>query len=54
MAAVCVVKYIPSSIRVVCLGYGITIIVEGGANTLEVIKNDLDTKRPVVLIQVRV
>ncbi|CAF0983658.1 unnamed protein product [Adineta ricciae] len=31
--------------------YGITIIVEGGANTLEVIQNDLDAKRPVVLIQ---
>ncbi|UJR11208.1 hypothetical protein I4U23_015389 [Adineta vaga] len=31
--------------------YGVTIIVEGGANTLEVIQADLGVKRPVVLLQ---
>ncbi|UJR07511.1 hypothetical protein I4U23_011800 [Adineta vaga] len=31
--------------------YGVTIIVEGGINTLEVIKNDIEEHRPIVLIQ---
>lgn len=35
-----------------CLGYPVTIIVEGGIHSLEVIENDIEKKRPVVLIQV--
>jgi hypothetical protein len=34
-------------------GYAVTIIVEGGINTLEVLENDIEAKRPFVLIQVR-
>jgi hypothetical protein len=30
--------------------YAVTIIVEGGVNTLEVIMNDLNKKRPVVIV----
>ncbi|CAF1014905.1 unnamed protein product [Adineta ricciae] len=32
-------------------GYGVTIIVEGGLNTLDVIENDIKNHRPVVLIE---
>jgi hypothetical protein len=34
-------------------GYAVTIIIEGGTNTLDVLKNDIEEKRPIVLIQVR-
>jgi hypothetical protein len=30
----------------------VTIIVEGGLGTLEVLENDIENKRPIVLIQV--
>lgn len=33
-------------------GYGVTLIVEGGHNTLELLENDLKHKRPIILIQV--
>ncbi|CAF4377045.1 unnamed protein product [Rotaria sp. Silwood2] len=35
-------------------GYAVTIIVEGGLGTLEVVENDINEKRPIVLIQVRI
>jgi uncharacterized protein (DUF111 family) len=35
-----------------CLGYAVTIVVEGGVGTLEVVENDIKAKRPIVLIQV--
>ena len=35
-----------------CLGYALTIIVEGGIGTLEVLESDVKAKRPIVLIQV--
>jgi hypothetical protein len=38
----------------VFLGYAVTIIVEGGINTLEVIQNDIAARRPVVIIQVNI
>ena len=34
-------------------GYAVTIVVEGGLGSLEVLKNDIDEGRPIVLIQVR-
>ncbi|CAF2408271.1 unnamed protein product [Rotaria sp. Silwood2] len=34
--------------------YAVTIIVEGGLGTLEVVENDINEKRPIVLIQVRI
>jgi hypothetical protein len=33
-------------------GYAVTIIVEGGINTMEVIQNDIAARRPIVLTQV--
>jgi hypothetical protein len=33
-------------------GYGVTIIVEGGLGSLEVLENDIESQRPTVLIQV--
>ncbi len=35
-------------------GYAVTIIVEGGLGSLEVLENDIEGKRPTVLIQVRI
>jgi hypothetical protein len=34
-------------------GYAVTIIVEGGLGSLEVVENDIKGERPIVLIQVR-
>jgi hypothetical protein len=34
------------------IGYSVTIIVEGGPGTLEVLENDIKNQRSIVLIQV--
>ncbi len=40
----------------VCMykGYPVTIIVEGGVGSLEVLESDIKGERPIVLIQVRI
>jgi hypothetical protein len=35
-------------------GYAVTIIIEGGTGTLEVLEDDISARRPIVLIQVRI
>jgi len=35
-------------------GYPVTIIVEGGVGSLEVLESDIKGERPIVLIQVRI
>ena len=35
-------------------GYAVTIIVEGGLGSLEVLESDIEGQRPIVFIQVRI
>jgi len=39
-------------IECLCKGYAVTILVEGGIGSLEVLENDIENKRPIVVIQV--
>jgi hypothetical protein len=39
---------------IVFKGYAVTIIIEGGIGTLEVLENDIRAQRPIVLIRVRI
>jgi hypothetical protein len=38
--------------RSLLLGYAVTIMVDGGLGSLEVLENDIDKGRPIILIQV--